>query len=154
MLNGCSPRNCKMTFIIDRGFAEWKLLKKWKWPHLLNWVQYFDKLLRKHWYWQDLAQEIVNRHFLSVEALPSSKFWKKKMKMALSLELRRILWWNCADILILTRCSQWDCQMTSGIGRGFAEVQILKKKVKLALSLEPFWYILIKVCIPFTIDMT
>ena len=41
--------------------------------------------------------------------------------------------------------------MTFGIGRGFAEIQILKK-VKLALSLEPFWYILIKFCIPITID--
>ena len=28
--------------------------------------------------------------------------------------------------------------MSFGIGRGFAEVKILKKNVKLALSLEPF----------------
>ena len=42
--------------------------------------------------------------------------------------------------------------MTFGIDRGFAEVQILKK-VKLALSLEPSWYILIKFCIPITTDM-
>ena len=62
----------------------------------------------------------------------------EKVKMALSLELWRILWWNFAYTLILTRCNQWDCQMIFGIGRGFAEVQILKK-VKLALSLEPFW---------------
>ena len=41
--------------------------------------------------------------------------------------------------------------MIAGIGRGFAEVQILKR-MKLALSLEPF-NILIKVCIPITIDM-
>ena len=39
--------------------------------------------------------------------------------------------------------------MTFGIGRGFAEVQKLKK-VKLALSLEP---LLIKFCIPITTDM-
>ena len=39
-------------------------------------MNYFDKLLRKHWYWQDLAQEIVKWHFSLVEALPSSKFWK------------------------------------------------------------------------------
>ena len=45
--------------------------------------------------------------------------------MALSLELWRILWWNFAYTLILTRCRQWDCQMTFGICRGFAEVQIL-----------------------------
>ena len=65
-----------MTFIIGRGFAERQILKKWKWPYLLNIVEYFDKLMHKHWYWQDLAQEIANWHFLSVEALPSSKFWK------------------------------------------------------------------------------
>ena len=58
--------------------CEWQILKKWKWPYLLNWVEYIDKLLRKHWYWQDLAQEIANWHFLSVEALPSSKFWKSE----------------------------------------------------------------------------
>ena len=63
----------------------------------------------------------------------------------------------CIHIGILTRCSPRDCQVTFGIGRGFAEVQILKKvsplqndiyhrsrlcrapnseKVKMALSLE------------------
>ena len=41
-----------MTFIIGRGFAERQILKKWNWPNLLNWVEYFDKLLRQHWYWQ------------------------------------------------------------------------------------------------------
>ena len=67
-----------MLFCIGPGFAECQILKKWKWPYLLNWVEYFDKLLCKHWYWQDLAQEIANWHFLSVEALPSSKFWKSE----------------------------------------------------------------------------
>ena len=65
-----------MTFIIDRGFAERQMLKKWKWLYLLSWVEYFYKLLRKHW--QDLAQKIANWYFLSVEALPSSKFWKNE----------------------------------------------------------------------------
>ena len=73
-----SPRDCKMTFNIGRGFAERQILKKWKWPYLLNWVEYFDNLLRKHWYWQDIAKEIARWHFLSVEALPSSKFWKSE----------------------------------------------------------------------------
>ena len=49
-----------MTFIIGRGFTERQILKKWKWLYLLNWVEYFDKLLRKHWYWKDLAPEIAN----------------------------------------------------------------------------------------------
>ena len=67
-----------MTFIIGRGFAERQILKKWKWLCHLNWVEYFDKLLRKRWYWQDLAQEIANWHFLPVEALPNAKFWKSE----------------------------------------------------------------------------
>ena len=151
-----------------------KFWKKWKWPYLLNWMEYFDKLLRKHWYWQDLAQEIAKWHFSLVEALPSSKFWKsdngaiswtewnivmkfcihididkmyrmrlsnmlwdwprrcrgsnfEKVKIALSLELSRILWWNFAYALISTICSPRDCQISFGIGRGVAEVQILKK---------------------------
>ena len=37
---------CKMIFIIGRGFAERQILKKWKWPYLLNWVEYFGRLLR------------------------------------------------------------------------------------------------------------
>ena len=241
ILTRSSSRNCKMTFIIGRGFAERQILKKGKWPYLLNWVEYFDKLLRKHWNWHDLAQEIVKWHFSLVEALPSSKFWKivngaiswtewnivmklcintdidkmypmrlsndiwdwlslwrgsnsgksesiakwhlssvealperqilkkwkwlyllnwveyfdrllrehwywqnlaqerlwnvifhrsrfcrapisEKVKMALSLELSGILWWNLAYTLVLIRCSPWGCQMTFGIGRGFAEV--------------------------------
>ena len=100
-----------MTFTIGLGFAERQILKKWKWPYLINWVEYFDKLLRKHWYWQDLAQEIAKWHFSLVKAeivkwylglvefLPRFKFWKK-----------------------------WDyCKMTFIIGRGFAERQILIK---------------------------
>ena len=67
-----------MTFYIGRGFAELQILKKLKWPYFLNWVEYCDEILRKHWYWQGLAQEIAKWHFTSVEALPSSKFWKSK----------------------------------------------------------------------------
>ena len=89
---------CKMTFIIGRGFAERQILKKWKWPYLLNWVEYFDRLLCKHWYYQDLAQEIVKCHFhrSRFSRAPNSE----KMKMALSLELSGILWWNFAYTLV------------------------------------------------------
>ena len=125
-----------MTFIIRRGFADCQILKTWKWPYLLNWVEYFNKLLRKHWYWQDLAEEIANWHLYRSRLCRAPN--SEKVKMALSLELWRILCWNFAYTLILTRCSQWDCQMIFWIGRGFAEVQILKKKNELALSLEPF----------------
>ena len=67
-----------MAFIIGRGFAERQILKKWLWLYLLNWVEYFDKLLSKHGYWQDLAQEIANWYFLSVETLASSKVFKSE----------------------------------------------------------------------------
>ena len=34
-----------MTFIVSQGFAEFQILKKWKWNYRLNWVEYFNKLL-------------------------------------------------------------------------------------------------------------
>ena len=155
-----------MIFIIGRGFAERQILKKWKWPYLLNWVEYFDKLLRKRWYWQDLAQEIAKCHFSLVEALPSSKSNSEKVIMALSLEMSGILWRNFAYTLILTRCTPWDCQMTFEIGWVFSKVQILKKVRLLqnlslveALPSSKFWksengliswtewYILINFCV-------
>ena len=111
MKRTCTPRDCQMTLETGWVFAEVQILKKvrllqndiyhrsrlcrarisekWKWSYLLNWVEYFDKLLRKHWYYQDLAQEIVKCHFSSVEVLPSSKFWKSE-----------ILWWNFAYTLV------------------------------------------------------
>ena len=148
-----------MTFIIGRGFAERLILKKWKWPYLLNWVEYFDRLLRKHWNYQDLAQEIVKCHYSSVEVLPSSKFWKSE-NGSISWTESNIVMKFCIHIGILTNCSPWDCQMTFGIGRGFAEVQILKKmwfkfwkKNETGPIPWTFWYILIKFCVPITIDM-
>ena len=33
-----------MSFFIDLGFAELQILKKWKWPYLLNWVEYCDEM--------------------------------------------------------------------------------------------------------------
>ena len=64
-----------MTFGIGRGFAEVQILKTVKFN--LNGLEYFDKILQTHWYWQDLAQGIAKWHLSSVEALPSAKFWKK-----------------------------------------------------------------------------
>ena len=32
-----------MSFGIGRGVAEVQILKKWKQPYLLNWVEYFDE---------------------------------------------------------------------------------------------------------------
>ena len=155
-----------MIFFVGRGFAELQILKKWQWPYLLSWVEYFDKLLRKYWYWQDLAQEIANWHFLSDEALPSSKFWKSE-NGPISRTVKNIVMKFCIH---MDRYSQWDCQLTFGIGWGLAEVQILKKvrplqndiyhrsrlcrapislKVKMALELKN---IVMKFCIHIDID--
>ena len=39
-----------MSFFIGLGLAELQILKKWKWPYLLNWVEYGDEILHTHWY--------------------------------------------------------------------------------------------------------
>ena len=77
ILTRSSPRDCEMTCFIGRGFAELQILKKWKWPYLLNWVEYCDKILHTHWYWQNVAHEIVKWHLGLVEILPSFQFWKQ-----------------------------------------------------------------------------
>ena len=37
-----------------------------------------NKFLHTHWYWQDLAKEIAKWHLSIVEALQSSKLWKRE----------------------------------------------------------------------------
>ena len=39
-----------MSVFVGRGFDELQILKKWKWPYLLNWVEYCDDILHTHWY--------------------------------------------------------------------------------------------------------
>ena len=69
-----------MSFFIGRGFAELKILKKWKWPYLLNWVEYCDEVLHTHWYWHDVAQTDnqmtfgIGRGFAEVQILKTVKF--------------------------------------------------------------------------------
>ena len=46
----------------DLVFAELQILKKWKWPYLLNRVEYCDEILYTHWYGQDVDQTIVKCH--------------------------------------------------------------------------------------------
>ena len=101
---------CKIIFIIGRGLTERQILKKWKWPYLLNWVEYFDRLQLKHWYYKDLVQEIGKCLFSSVEVLPSSTFWKKKKSKngPISWTEWHIVMRFCIHIGILTRCSPWD----------------------------------------------
>ena len=102
--------------------------KFWKSENgLISWIEwnilidfcvkiYIDKILPKR-LWN------VFFHWSKFCRAPNSE----KVNMALSLELSGILWWKFAYTLVLTRCSPWDCQMTFGIGRGFADVQILQK---------------------------
>ena len=66
-----------MIFIIGQGFAERQILKKWKWPYLLNWVEYFDRPLRKHWYYQDLAQRDCEMSFFIGLGFPELQILKK-----------------------------------------------------------------------------
>ena len=113
-----------MTFFIVRGFAELQILKKWKWPYLLNGMEYCDEILHIHWYCHDLAHEIVKWHLGLVEVLPRFKFWKQ---WNLTLKPFGIFWLNFADTLIVTRSSSRNCKMTFIIRWGFAEGQILKK---------------------------
>ena len=151
MLKRSSPRNCKMTFIIGRGFAGCQILKKWKRPYLLNWVEYFDKLLCKHWHWQDLAQAIAKWHLLSVEALLSSEFWKSENR-PICRTVKSIMKNICIHTDI-GRCSPRDCQMSFGIGQGVAEVQTLKNSEIGPISWN-FLNILIKLCINIAIDVS
>ena len=58
-----------------------------------------------------------------------------------------------AYTLIFTICSQRDCQMSFGIGRGVAEVQILKNSKTGPIS-RNFLNILIKLCINIAIDVS
>ena len=101
-----------MTFIIGRGFAKRQILKKWKWPYLLNWVEYFDKLLRKHTKWN-----IVMKFCIHVDI-------DKMYPMRLSNDI-----WDWLSFFRGSNSEKkWDyCKITSIIGRGFAERQILKK---------------------------
>ena len=91
ILTRSNPRDCEITFVLGRGFAELQILKKWKWPYLLNWVICSDEILHTHWYWQGLAQEIAKWILLLVEALPSSEFWKSENGPISWIEWNKVL---------------------------------------------------------------
>ena len=61
-----------MPFVISRGFAEFQIQKM---ALSLEPLEYVDKLLHTHYYWQDLDTGISKCHLSSVEAMPRSKFW-------------------------------------------------------------------------------
>ena len=133
ILTRSSPKDCEMTFVIGRGFAELHILKKWNWPYLLNWVEYCDEILHTPWYWQDVVQAIVKFHLGLVEVLPRFKFWKKwnwpcllNLLVYFDKILHTFYYWHDLDRGI-AKSSPRDCKMTFNIGRGWAELQILKK---------------------------
>ena len=122
MLKGSRPRNCKMTFIVGRGFTECQILKKWNRPYFMNWMEYFDKLLRKHWYWQDLAEEMANWYFLvgggfCYEILHTHWYWQDVAN--------EIVKWHLGFVEVLPRFKFWKSE-TGPIS-------------------WTFWYILIKI---------
>ena len=84
ILTRCSPSDCKILFRIGQGFAEVQILKeKWNWLYLLNLLVNFDDILHTHYYRHNLDREIAKSSpsyckMTSVEAVPSSKFWKSE----------------------------------------------------------------------------
>ena len=72
-----------MWFFIGRGFAELQIPKKWKWPYLLNWVEYCDEILYTHWYidkmlpWDCQMTFGIGRGFAELQIL---KKWKLTLK--------------------------------------------------------------------------
>ena len=156
ILTRCTPWDCQMAFEFGRFFAEVQILKKGetveKW-HLSS-VEALPSA--KFWKSEKCIISWIERNILidfcvniDIEKIQPKRLWNvivhlsrfsrapnsEKVKMNLSLEVSGILWWNFAYTLVLTRCGPWDCQMTFGVGRGFAEVQILKKSY---LTLKPF----------------
>ena len=127
----------KFEQFIKKKKKKKKKKKNINWSYLLNSLEYFDNIVHTQWYWQDLAQVIAKWHSSSVEAMTRSKFWKRKNSPISWLS--GIVWWNFAYTLILSRSSPMDCQMLFVIGRGYADVQILKKKWNWLHLLNIFW---------------
>ena len=62
-----------MTYFFGGGSAELQILKKWKWPYFLNWVEYCDDIL--HWYWHDSQMTFgIGRGFAEFQILKTVKF--------------------------------------------------------------------------------
>ena len=78
--------------------------------------------------------------------------YRALLEIQLSVDFLRVVQFLFLCVHVQISLGQWDCQMTLWIGRGFAEVQILKKSESGPVSWT-FWYILIQFCIPITIDM-
>ena len=127
-------------------------------------MDYCDDILHTHWYWQDVAQEIVKCHLGLAEALPRFKFWTNSKTGPISWNFLNILIKLCINIAIdveldrgIAKChfssvaamprskSEKQVNLTlSAFGTfWYASVQILKKKVKLKRTLHIFIHIFI-----------
>ena len=76
----------------------------------LNRLEYFDKILHTHWYWQDVAQEIVKCHLGLAEALPGFKFWKKKWKKCPII--KHLIFVTGLFVKILSPACSWKLSIT------------------------------------------
>ena len=114
-------------------------------------INYCTTLRKVNWKLTFLVWPIIKHLILSPDSL--WRFWRRPVfekcrKMSVTLKPFGRFWQNFAYALILTWCSPRDCQMLFGIGRGSAEVQILKnwkwrlpvreKCRKMSITLKPF----------------
>ena len=63
-----------------------------KCPKLLNHLEYFNKILHTHWYWQGISQEIAKwQHRLRLCRAPKSKFywteWNIVLKFCIHIDI-------------------------------------------------------------------
>ena len=91
-----------------------------------------DAILHTYWYWQDVAQEIVKCHLGLVEVLPRFKLkkWNCPYLWNLLVYFDRILHTHYYGHDLdrgIVKSNPRDWKMTSDMGRGWAELQILKK---------------------------
>ena len=123
-----------MTFIIGRGFAERQILKKWKWSYLLNWVEFFDKLLRKHWYWR--GGSVVECRTPEREVRGSKPTAAVLCPWARHFTPRK--YWLITQEAVAPSRHDWKIVDWDVKPQHKASVQILKKKVKLKRTLHIF----------------
>ena len=71
------PYNQTFDFVTGQFVKILSPTCSWKISITLNRLEYLDKILHTHWYWQDVAQEIVKCHSGLAEALPRFQILKK-----------------------------------------------------------------------------
>ena len=138
ILTSSSPRDCEMTFIVGRGFAELQILKKVKMAlsfelNGILWWNFAYTLISTICSPRDCQISFgAGRSFAEVQ-VKKKWTWPYLLKRLVYFDkiLHTHYYWKYLGRLF-AKCHSSahprDCQMSFGIGRGFAEVQILKKK--------------------------